>query len=169
MFVCMATKAIHIELVSDLTTEMFLNALKRFISRRGKRNSILSDNGKNFLGASNALRQMDEFLSQSEHQTKIINFAADHGISWKFIPPHCLHMGGLWEVNVKSIKTYLKAVIHETLLSFEELYIVLVQIEVILDSRPLCPLSSTPDELAVLLLDIFKLKHLFWLCRKNQC
>jgi len=54
----MAIKVIHLELISDLTTEMFLNALKRFISRRGKCDSILSDNGKNFLGARNVMQRI---------------------------------------------------------------------------------------------------------------
>lgn len=150
LFICMATKAVHIELVSDLTTEMFLNALKRFISRRGKCESILSDNGKNFVGANNVLRSLGEFLSNTEFQSKIVNFNVNQGISWKFLPPHSPHMGGLWEANVKSIKTHLKVVINETLLSFEELYTVLTQIEAILNSRPLCPLSDTPDDLEVL-------------------
>ncbi|KYN00594.1 hypothetical protein ALC62_08632, partial [Cyphomyrmex costatus] len=144
LIVCMATKAIHLELVSDLSTEGFLNALKRFISRRGKCDSILSDNGRNFVGAS-------QFLSQSDHQATIINYASNLGILWKFIPPHSPHMGGLWKANVKSVKTHLKAVINDTLLSFEEFYTVLTQIEAILNSRPLCPLSNSPDELEVLI------------------
>lgn len=150
IFVYMATKAIHLELVSDLTTKMFLNALKRFISRRGRCESIWSDNGKNFLGASNVLRQVGELLSNPEHQATTIDFASNQGIAWHFIPPHSPHMGGLWEANVKSVKTHLKAVINETLLSFEEFYTVLVQVEAILNSRPLCPLSNVPEELEVL-------------------
>lgn len=105
----MAIKVIHLELVSDLITEAFLNAFKRFISRRGKCESILSDNGKNFVGASNVLREMGQFLSHPDHQTTIINYASDLGISWKFIPPHSPHMGELWEANVKIVKTHLKA------------------------------------------------------------
>jgi len=77
----MATKTIHIELVSDLTTKMFLNALKKFISRRGKCESIWSDNGKNFLDASNVLPSMGKLLSCSDFQAKTINFKVNQGIS----------------------------------------------------------------------------------------
>ncbi|XP_018373062.1 PREDICTED: uncharacterized protein LOC108767595 [Trachymyrmex cornetzi] len=80
-----------------------------------KRVLIWSDNGKNFLGANNALRQMGEFLSNSEQQAKVIEFASNRGISWRFIPPHSPHMGGLWEANIKAVKTHLKTVINETL------------------------------------------------------
>jgi len=59
-------------------------------------------------------------------------------------------MGGLWEASVRVIKTYLKAVIGDTFLSYEELYTVLTQIETILNSQPLCSLSNAPDELEVL-------------------
>ncbi|GFU02038.1 integrase catalytic domain-containing protein [Trichonephila clavipes] len=51
-------KAIHLELVSDLTTEAFLAALKRFVARRGRPIEIHSDNGRNFVGANNELRKI---------------------------------------------------------------------------------------------------------------
>ncbi|XP_043485177.1 uncharacterized protein LOC122513015 [Leptopilina heterotoma] len=119
VFVCMAVKAVHLELVSDLTTNAFLNALKRFISRRGKCLTIMSDN-------------------------------ANNSIKWSFIPPYSPHMGGLWEAAVKSAKSHLKTVINETPLTVEELYTVIVQIESILNSRPLYPLSADINNLNVL-------------------
>lgn len=91
LFVYIATKAVHLELVSDLTTKIFLNALKRFVSRRKICESIMSDNGKNFLDVSNLLRQVSEFLSHPENQAKITNFASNQGISWKFLPLHSPH------------------------------------------------------------------------------
>lgn len=56
IFVCMVTKAVHIELVSSLTTEAFIATLKRFISRRGNPSIIYSDNATNFQGANNYLK-----------------------------------------------------------------------------------------------------------------
>jgi len=66
VFVCFSTKALHLEIVTDLSTPAFLNALKRFIARRGKCYSIHSDNGTNFVGANNALKEMYKLVNANE-------------------------------------------------------------------------------------------------------
>ena len=62
LFVCLSTKAVHIEVVSDLTTAAFVAALKRLVARRGCPTTIHSDNGSNFIGARNQLQQLYSFL-----------------------------------------------------------------------------------------------------------
>ena len=145
LFICLSTKAIHLELVSELSTAAFLSAFKRFIARRGMPETIYSDNGKNFVGASNELKALGQFLS--DHQDEISASATYHGLSWKFIPSYSPHMGGIWEVGVKSMKAHLKRVIGNSVLTYEDFQTVLVQIEGILNSRPISPLSTDPTDL----------------------
>nr|XP_033200220.1 uncharacterized protein LOC117162454 [Bombus vancouverensis nearcticus] len=97
IFVCLAIKAVHIELVDDLTSEAFIAALRRFIARRGYCSTIHSDNGTNFRGASNELRELHDLLQSDDHKEKVTAFLADKQIEWRFIPPHSPHFGGLWE------------------------------------------------------------------------
>lgn len=141
IFVCLTTKAIHIELISDLSTDAFLAGLKRFISRRGFPQQIWSDNGTNFQGAKN---EMPRLLSQAKSQQTefIISTLANDFIEWKFIPPSSPHFGGIWESGVKSIKTHMKRVIGENKLTFEEMYTTLTQIEACLNSRPISTLKD---------------------------
>ena len=142
VFVCFGTKAIHLELVSDLSTATFLSALKRFIARRGNIAHIYSDNATNFVGANRELQQLKQIITPSN-----IDLVRDTNITWHFSPPRAPHFGGLWESAVKAVKTHLKRIIGETILNFEEMYTLLSQIEAVLNSRPLSPLSNDPNDL----------------------
>ncbi|XP_043588342.1 uncharacterized protein LOC122570291 [Bombus pyrosoma] len=71
IFICLAVKAVHIELVSDLTGEAFIAALRRFIARRGFCLTIYSDNGTNFVGANNELRELRNLLQSDDHKVKV--------------------------------------------------------------------------------------------------
>lgn len=145
IFICFMSKAVHLELVTELSTDCFLAALRRFISRRGKPSQLWSDNGTNFVGAQKCLHDLHKFIKQ--HEVDIIDNCSSESISWKFIPPNSPHFGGLWESGIKSVKFHLFRVLRENKLTYEELYTILTQIEAILNSRPLYPLSSNPTDL----------------------
>lgn len=145
VFVCFATKAVHLELVSDLTSDAFLNCFKRFIARRGKCSHLYSDNGTNFVGAKNELKSFQQQLISQFPQVQA--WAVTEGITWQFIPPRSPHHGGLWESAVKSMKNLLIKTIGKHILTFEEFYTVLTQVEACLNSRPISPLSNDPNDL----------------------
>lgn len=148
LFICFCTRAIHLELVSDLSTEAFLASFRRFIARRGKPSIIYSDNGTNFVGASSELDRLGNFLlSNSTELTEKIH---NTGITWKFIPAYSPHFGGLWEAGVKSMKHHLRRVAGNAILTFEALNTLLVQIEAVLNSRPLSAISCDPNDFSPL-------------------
>lgn len=148
VFVCLSTKAVHLELVSALSTESFIAALGRFVSRRGLPSLIRSDCGTNYQGADRYLREVHQFLMDKD--SEIGKELAGRGVTWKFDPPACPHWGGIFEAAVKSAKTHLRRVIGDTVLTFEELVTVFCRVEAALNSRPLCPLSMDPRDLEVL-------------------
>jgi len=151
IFVCMATKAVHLEVVTDLTTEGFLAALTRFVSRRGLCSDLYSDCGSNYIGADAALRHLVESqLHSNNAKEAICHFTAQRGIKFHFNSPAAPHMGGLWESAVKSAKHHLKRVMGETVLTLPELITLSTQIEAMLNSRPLTPLSSDPADVSAL-------------------
>lgn len=138
LFICFATKAVHLELASDLSSDCFLAAFRRFIARRGRCLKVYSDCGTNFVGANNYLQDIMKTAVDTEK------------IEWQFNPPSAPHFGGLWESGIKSVKTHLVRVVGEQILTYEEFNTVLVSIEAILNSRPLIEMSADPHDLSVL-------------------
>ncbi|GBL82892.1 hypothetical protein AVEN_19938-1, partial [Araneus ventricosus] len=138
--------SVHLEIVNSCSTDAFIGALKRFIARRGKPSDIYSDNGTNFVGANNELRKILKDLFNKESTGEIEDFIASEGIVWHFNPPATHHFGGLWEAGVKSLKSHLKRVVGNTVLTHEEFSTLVTQVEAVLNSRPLCNLSSDPND-----------------------
>lgn len=146
LFICMSTRAIHLEAVSDLSANGFLAAFKRFVARRGHCSEVWSDNGTNFVGAARELKAM--YASQKVGiASEIADYLAhNYGTKWHFIPPHSPNFGGLWEAGVKSTKHHLKRVIGCSTLTYEELSTLLYQIEACLNSRPLSLINDNPAD-----------------------
>ena len=124
LFTCGSTRGIHLEIVNDLSTDEFLSAFSRFTSRRGKPLHLYSDNATTFKKAAKHLPD----------------------ITWQFIPPAAPWWGGFYESLVKSVKTPLKKVLGQCLVSDKELDTVITQIEGQINSRPLTPLVDDPEQ-----------------------
>lgn len=129
IFVCMVVKCVHMEIVSDLSSAKFVEALQRFIARRGCPSNLYSDNGTNFVGAKNLI---------IDNQERVLSFLASEGISWSMIPPRSPHFGGLWESAVRSAKYHFSRVNVGNVLSYDEYVTMVARVEAILNSRPLC-------------------------------
>lgn len=149
IFVCFSTKAIHLECVTGLTTDAFLLAFKRFVSRRGKPSHCHSDQGTNFVGAVEELEKM--FNMSTTVENEIIRHALlKDGVQWVFNPPSAPHFGGLWEAGVKSVKHHLRRSLGESKLTYEGMSTVLAQIEACLNSRPLYAVTADIDDVSAL-------------------
>ncbi|XP_063915483.1 uncharacterized protein LOC135131602 [Zophobas morio] len=135
LFICLAAKAIHLELVTDCTSSAFIGAFKRFISRRGKLSTIYSDNATTFKGSNRELRFIHQDIIKSESFRKLIGDCAGDNIELRFIPPRSPHVGGIWEAGIKSMKFHLTRVVGQSLFTYEEMYTYLTLIEACLNSR----------------------------------
>jgi len=142
VFVCLNVKAVHLELVSDLSTSAFLAAFDRFVARRGLPTTIYSDCGTNFVGADRKLRQ----LINSSAAQPIITSSKSY-CEWHFNPPSAPHFGGLWEAAVRSAIRLLVRIMGAHIFTYEEFTTVLCRVEAILNSLPLTPESSDPHDL----------------------
>ena len=146
VFVNFSVRTVHLELVSDQTSEAFLAAFRHFAARRGWPQRIDSDHGTNFIGGKHQLKSLAQALSSKSISSDITHYCASMGMEWSFIP----NFGGLWESTVKSVKKHLSATTNGKCFTFEEMSTLLVQIEAVLNSRPLMPISSDDTDLSVL-------------------
>ncbi len=137
IFKCLTTRCIHLNLLNSLDADAFLLALRRFIARRGTPTEIISDQGTHFRGAETELRE--EF---KEIEPQLQEQLADQQITFKMNPPAALHFGGTWEHEIKSVKSALRVITGNQSLPENVLHTVLVEIEGILNSKPLGYVSS---------------------------
>ena len=144
LFTCLVSRAVHIETVNSLETDSFLNALRRFIARRGTVKELWCDNGTNFVGAEKALKKAIKEMDED----RIHNFLLEGNIDWKFNPPTASHMGGVWERQIRSARNILSALLAEwgERLDDEALRTLFSEVEAIINSRPLTTLSDNPDD-----------------------
>ncbi|KAJ0172877.1 hypothetical protein K1T71_011053 [Dendrolimus kikuchii] len=148
VFVCLSTKAVHLELVSDLSTPGFLAAFRRFCARRGTPSHVYSDNGTNFVGANRLLKKEYQEIAQSINRD-FFNNIKEYNIQWTFNAPAYPSAGGLWEAAVKSFKYHLRRVIGEQKLTYEEFITLLHQIEACLNSRPLITVNENSSDICL--------------------
>ena len=132
-----------LELAGSLDTDAFLLALRRFVARRGSPKCLVSDNGTNFLGAA---KELQECIC-SWNQEHISQHLAQKEIQWKFNPPSAPHFGGVWERLIRSTKTILRTILGTQCVGSDTLNTLLTEVEAILNSRPLTPVSEDSDDL----------------------
>lgn len=149
IFICLATRAIHIEVVTDLSSDAFIAAFKRLVGRRGNVATLYSDNGTNFVGASKIL-ELDSKEAIRSYNEEVHEKLSRLSTQFKFNPAASPWMGGIWERNIGSIKYHLKRIVGSRVLTYEEMSTVLVEIEACLNSRPICTISDNPDEMEIL-------------------
>ena len=138
-------KAVHLELVSDLTSEAFIATLRCFFVEADFPDASGVIMEQNFTGANHELKELLQFLQEKNNQTHICKFCTSKGIDWKFIPQHSPHFDGLWEAAVKSMKFHLRRITRDIKMTFEEMSTTQCQIEACLNSRPLVPLNTVDE------------------------
>ncbi|GBN94576.1 hypothetical protein AVEN_251192-1, partial [Araneus ventricosus] len=142
LFTCAVTRALHLELTTDMTTKHFILSLRRFLARRGNCKVIISDNAKSFKATDNILREFAKILVDVD----LKKFVGIHEITWQFIPPHAPWWGGFYERLMRSIKEPLRKILGRASLSFEEMTTILAEVELVLNHRPLTYTSNDLDE-----------------------
>lgn len=144
LFTCMTVRGIHLEILRGLDADSFIMAFRRFTQRRGDPTDVFSDNGTNFVGAERELR---ECLKEVDMNKVAATFRSAN-LKWHFNPPDSPHMGGVWERLVKSVKTAFYATLPPRNLTDPMLETYMIEIENIINTRPLTylPLDSEEEE-----------------------
>lgn len=146
VFVCLKSRAIHIDIVRDLTAVAFIACFERFISRRGPCERMYSDNGTSFVATAKELKKAYEKWKVKQ----VFDHLQVKNTEWIFMTPAAPHQGGIYEAAVKSMKYHLVRIVGSKCLTYDQLHTILVQIEAILNSRPLQPISEDCNDMEAL-------------------
>ena len=143
---CLATRAVFLLPLKDMTTPTLINALIKFHNLFPGLEVVYSDNGTNFKGAEKDIKAAVKAWNNEQIQESLML----KGIEWKWGPPHCPHFGGVWERLVRSAKRHLKFILEKDDLNVDTLETALIQVSAILNSRPLTHASSDVNDMQVL-------------------
>ena len=130
LYTCCITRAIHLDLLHNMSFEYFFRSFKRFVARRGLPRKMLSDNAKTF-------KKMAGLLKEIKEHKDVKRYFVDYQVQWIFNVEKSPWWGGVFERLIRSVKRCMKKVIGRATLTHEELLTVVIEIEMILNSRPL--------------------------------
>ncbi|XP_055928674.1 uncharacterized protein LOC129959809 [Argiope bruennichi] len=142
LITCAVTRSVHLELVGDLTTDTFLLAFRRFISRLGLCSVVVSDNARTFKRAELEIKLIWNVLNHAD----VKNFYSANGIKWNYIVERAAWWGGFYERMVRTVKTALRKTLGKSCLTVEHLLTVLTEIEGMINSRPITYVGSDTEE-----------------------
>ncbi|XP_065083433.1 uncharacterized protein LOC135705588 [Ochlerotatus camptorhynchus] len=142
LITCMTVRAVHIEVAHSLSADSCIIAIRNFIARRGMPLEIISDRGTNFIGAS---RELKDALQEMD-QNKLIESFVSAQTKWSFNPPASPHFGGCWETLIQSIKKTLNQIKPNRTPTDELLRNMLVEVESIINARPLTEIPLEHEE-----------------------
>ncbi|XP_062698846.1 uncharacterized protein LOC134284222 [Aedes albopictus] len=143
---CLTIRAIHLQIAHTLSTDSCIVALRNVIGRRGTPAVIYSDRGTNFQGTSKELQAAVESL---DHERMMVEFTTPH-TRWSFNPPASPHMGGAWERLIRTVKQNLFRLLPGRTISYEVLENLLIEVENVINSRPLTNIPLEDDDSPVL-------------------
>lgn len=131
LLTCLCSRALHIEVLDDMTSDAFINALRVFIAIRGNVRQLRSDHGTNFIGARRELAELMQGMN--EERVKAL------GCEFLMNPPAASHMGGVWERQIRTIRSVLTAILDQSAqrLDSSSLRTFLYEVMAIINSRPL--------------------------------
>ncbi|XP_058817793.1 uncharacterized protein LOC131681100 [Topomyia yanbarensis] len=147
-FVCLV---VHLEVIADLTSVACINAVKRFVARRGQVFELRCDNATNFVGADReGLKAARQAFREQFRSKQWDEYYTTSGITFRFIPARSPYFGGLWEVGINSFKYHFRRIMGCKEFNMNQLLTIVTQIESVLNFRPLAPLSDSPDDISAL-------------------
>ncbi|XP_031554426.1 uncharacterized protein LOC116291397 [Actinia tenebrosa] len=138
LFTCLSSRAIHLETATSLETDTFLNALRRFLSRRGPVRQIRSDQGTNFVGAQRELKEAFNEMNVDNIKAELQKIQCDW-VTFKMNVPAASHMGGVWERQIRTVRSVLSSLLLDngSQLDDDSLRTFMCEAESIVNSRPL--------------------------------